>query len=143
MATPATVADLPTINNLTYVGYNWNAVLVPSAAYTAAPTIRQPLSNYSGTGILVHTDITLNAGSAANVTVSIYNYDRASDKYFLLLASTALTAVATNTLTVYPGATPSANAVANNVLTKQFKVDVVHGNSNPITYTIGISVFRF
>lgn len=73
--------------------------------------------------------------------MTIQGKDPNSGKYYTLLASAALGAVATTVLTVYPGLTASANVVANDFVPRTFRViTAVAGTGPAVTYTIGISL---
>ena len=90
------------------------------------------------TGIKVVVDITVNAGGLGATTVTIEGKDKASGKYYTLLASAALSAIATTVLTVFPKATAVANLTANDALPDVYRIRCT-GNGNPMTFTIGWS----
>ena len=106
--------------------------LAPLLARTASVTGDTEVS-YGYRGIKVVNKITVN-GSGNTVTVNIYGVDAYGNKY-LLLASSALSAVATVVLTVHPAMTASTNVTANDVLPARFEVDCVLGNANSITFS--------
>jgi hypothetical protein len=92
--------------------------------------------NPSGFGIHVTVDITNITGT---LTVTIQGKDPASGKYYTLLASAPLAAVATTVLKVFPGATVAANLAANDILPDTFRVIAVSA-TGPVTATIGCSI---
>lgn len=109
--------------------------LLPSAARTTTQT-SAVLSNLSGKGIVVVVDATVNAGSAGSITVTIKGYDPVSTKTWTILASAALTSVATTILRVYPGLTAVTNLTASDVIPTHFRIDVTANNANPVTYSL-------
>ena len=80
-------------------------------------------------------DIT-NVGGAGTVTVTIRGYDPVSGKVYLILASTALAAVATTVLRVGPGLTAAGNLTANDFIPISWGVDVVVG-VNAVIFSLG------
>ncbi|NWJ94570.1 MAG: hypothetical protein HXX20_02210 [Chloroflexi bacterium] len=67
----------------------------------------------------------------------------ASGKYFDMLASAALSSTGTTVLTLYPALTPSANAIASDVLPRTFRVKAVVAKSSgtaAVTATVGAIV---
>lgn len=94
-------------------------------------------TNLNGRGIKVVVDITAISGTTPTLTITIKGKDPTSGKYFILLASAALSTVATTVLTVYPGLTASANVVASDVLPKTWRVEaVITGTTPAVTATI-------
>ena len=86
-------------------------------------------------------DITALAGVSPTLLVTIQGKDAASGKYYTILASTALAAVATTTLEVYPGIATAANATAGVTLPRVWRVIAVIGGTTPtVTATVGASV---
>ena len=84
----------------------------------------------NGDGIVVIVDISAGAGSLLvtieAVTSSGYAYD--------LLVSESLSGVSTTPLRIFPGATPSANAVANDIVPSTVRVTATVTGS--VTYGI-------
>jgi len=106
--------------------------LCPLVSRTAGTTGDVQMS-YGYRGIKAVVRITANA--ANTVTLNIYGVDAFGNKY-LLLASAALSALATTVYTVHPALTVSANVIANDVLPAKFEVDTVLGNANAVTYSV-------
>lgn len=110
--------------------------LITLAAAGAGTSQSPDQINQYGKGIKVVIDITV-VGGAPTLTVTIQGRDRASGKYFTILASAALTAVGTTVLTVYPGLTASANVVANDVIPEDWRITAVIGGTTPaVTATV-------
>lgn len=113
-----------------------SAALLTYAAASAGTNSADQV-NQSARGVKVVVDITAITGTTPTLTVTIRGKDPVSGKYFTLLASAALNAVATTVLTVYPGATASANVTANDNLPKTWRVEAVIGGTGPaVTVTI-------
>lgn len=94
------------------------------------------LNNYNAKGGQFYINITALTGT---LTVTIEGKDPASGTYYTVLASSALSSTGFTLLTIYPGMTASANAVANNILPKTFRIKQVVA-TGPATYTIGQSL---
>jgi hypothetical protein len=120
---------------------NKNLTIQPSASRTADPT-QVDQRNAGCKGVQVVVDVTVNAGGLGSITVTIEGKDVVSGKYYTLLASAALTGVATTVLRVYPALTAAANLVASDFVPRTFRVKVTHNNANPITYSVGASLVR-
>lgn len=87
-----------------------------------------------GKSVVVVVDITAGNGSLV-VTVNALT---SSGYKYPLLVSDSLTGVSTTPLRIFPGATPSENAVANDVIPQTIEIDAVVTGS--VTYGVdGIS----
>jgi hypothetical protein len=101
-------------------------------------TITGPdLTNPAARGVTVVVDTT--AIGTGSITLTIQGKDRASGKYYTLLAGAAVTTNVTNRYTVYPGLTASANVTASDVLPGTWRLIVTANNANAATYTVGWS----
>lgn len=97
--------------------------------------------NYNGRGIKIVVDITAMTGTTPMLTVTLQGKDAASGKYYTILVSTALAAVATTTLEVYPGIATAANVTAGVTLPRTWRViTTIAGTTPAITATVGASV---
>jgi len=86
-------------------------------------------------------DITALTGTTPTVTFTVEGIDSQSGKAYTILASAALSAVATTVLKVGPSLTAAANLVANDHLPKQFRVKwVITGTTPSITFSVGASL---
>jgi hypothetical protein len=102
---------------------------------TGAPTLPDIL--YSG-GKYLQLTIDITAITATGtVTVTIVGFDVASGKFYTILASAALGAVATTTLRVGPALTAAANLVANDFMPMTWGLQVVVATAAPMTFSIG------
>lgn len=113
---------------------------VPSVA-VAGTFVSADLKNDVRRGLKLVIDITAIAGTSPTVTVTIQGKDPVSGKYYTLLASAALAATGTTTLTIYPGIATVANASVDDVLPATWRISVVVGGTGPsATMTIGGSL---
>lgn len=109
-------------------------VLYASTARTATPTaVSRRVDKFRGAVLTV--DIT--AGSTLSITPKIEGVT-SSGAVYTILTGTALTGVSTTALRVFPGATASANSIANDVLPQNIKVTLTHGNATAATYTVDL-----
>lgn len=108
--------------------------LLASASRTATVNTADTRSD-GARGLVMLLDVT-----AASLTPSVVFtiQGKIGDKYYTLLASAAVTGITTNTYIVYPGLTAAANLVASNVLPESFRVNCVHADTDPITYSIKV-----
>ena len=116
---------------------NTDITALASAARTATLNSGD-LTNYNGRGLHVVLDVT-NAGTGS-ITLTIQAKDALSGQYYTLLAGAAVTTVSTNVYKVFPGATAVANAAANDILPRTYRILVTHNNANSITYSVGASI---
>lgn len=86
-------------------------------------------------------DITAISGTTPTLTVTLQGKDAASGKYYTILAGAALNATGTTVMTVFPGATASANVAANDCLPRTWRINTAVGGTGPsVTYTVGVSL---
>ncbi len=116
-----------------------NASLVTLAAQGTGTVNSADIVNVNGKGIQLVIDITVI--TAGTLTVTLQGKDIASGKYYTILASAALAAVATTRLTVYPGIPVLANVTQNDILPRTWRISAA-AVTGPITATIGASVIN-
>lgn len=111
------------------------AVITRASATQVAGTYDSGiLANLSGKSIHVTFDVTVpNGGSAV---LSIYGYDVASTKNYLLLAGAAVSTAVTNVYKVGPGLPVAANVSANDLVPRQFRIQVVVSTAT-MTFSVG------
>lgn len=98
-------------------------------------------TNENASGLTLIIDITAITGTGPTLTVTIEGKDPVSGKYYTLLASAALAAVATTVLRVFPGSTVTANVAANAMLPKTWRVkSAIAGTTPAVTATVSASV---
>lgn len=81
-------------------------------------------------------DITAITGS---VVFNIQLQDAYSGKWVTIASTAALAAVATTTLTIYPGLVAAANTVVNDIMTLNYRIQAVV-TTGPVTATVGVSL---
>lgn len=111
-----------------------NIVVLASAARTTTQT-QADQTNYNHRGIIVVLDMTV--VGTGSVTLEIDAKDPVSGKYYAVLTGAAVTTNSTNIYRVYPGLTAAANATANDVLPRTWRVKVTANNANSATYSVG------
>lgn len=115
------------------------ATLVALTAQGAATVNSADQLNVGGQCAVV--GINLTTMTTATVTVTVQGKDVSSGQYYTLLASTGLTTTGFTTLTICPGSTAAANAVATLPLPRTWRVSVtVAGGAAAATGKIGASV---
>lgn len=107
--------------------------LITFAAQGAGTTNSLRVGTADAAGVAIVIDIT--AITAGSLTVTLEGYDRVSGKAFPILVSTALAAVGTTVLKVYPGITATANLAASDHAPVSFDVKAVIA-TGPVTATI-------
>lgn len=103
-----------------------------SVARTATPTAVN-VDTGAHRGMVLEIDVTATSATPS-ITVNINHIGINGTQ--LLLASAAITTVSTTFLTVYPGLTDVANTVANNILSMETEIEVVHADADSITYSV-------
>lgn len=117
------------------------ALITLAAASAGVASADQVNSGCRGIKLVI--DITAISGTSPTLTVTLQGKDTASGKYYTLLASAALNAVATTVLEVFPGAAVTANVSANSQLPRTWRVNTAIGGSTPsVTATIGASTIE-
>lgn len=122
---------------LTGLPANTDNTLIASAALTTTQTGADQ-TNPTGKGLQVVLDMTV--VGTGSVTLEIDGKDSVSGKYYALLVGTAVVTNVTNVYRVYPGLVAVANAVANDILPKTWRIKVTANNANSATYSVGASV---
>lgn len=113
--------------------------LVTIAAQGAGTLNSPDIVNTNGKGVNIGINTTVDAAGA--YTVSIQGKDIVSGTYYTILTSASIAAAGFVLLSIYPGFTAAANTVANAVLPRTWRVQVVV-TTGPITATIGASVIN-
>ena len=119
---------------------NTNLVLLSSAARTAATTSTDITNtDYRGCHIII--DVTVDPASAS-ITPTIQGLDSVSGKYYTLLVGSAITAVGTTVLRIYPGLVASANVTVNDILPNKFRVSMAVADTDSITYSVSATLIK-
>ena len=74
--------------------------------------------------------------AAPSIVVHIQGLEINAVVFYDLLISNAITTVGTTVIKLYPGIQALPNVSANDILPDRWRVQVVHGNANSITYSI-------
>lgn len=111
---------------------------VARAAAVAVATDDQKNTEYHGLHLVI--DVTA-VTATPSVVPKIQGKDRVSGKYYDLLVGAAITAEGTTVLKVFPGASPVANAVANDHLPRVWRVVLTHADTDSITYSVAAELF--
>lgn len=121
------------------IPWSSSQTLLTSAARTALVTGADITCQYARQ-IEVILDLTVNAGSAAALTITIQGKDPTSGKYYTLLASAAISSVGTTVYKVGIGLPATANVSANCGVPLTFRVNVAVGDASPATYSLGLNM---
>lgn len=120
--------------------YSYREVL-PSLARIANPAVTPTWNDGVHTRKGGHFVINVTAiGAAPSITANIEAQDPLSQVWYALLTSAAITATGITVLKIYPGLTPIANAVASDIIPPIWRVRIVHGNSDSITYSMSANL---
>ncbi|MBX6361930.1 MAG: hypothetical protein IRZ03_17865 [Acidobacterium ailaaui] len=114
---------------------NVDGLLLIQASGATTTQVSQDQTNYNARGGIFVLDVT-NIGSGS-ITLVIQGKDPVSGKYYTILSGAAVTTNSTIVYRVYPGLTATANATANDLLPRTWRVQVTANNSNATTYTVG------
>lgn len=113
-------------------------IVFPSAARTAVTTASPEYAmNHAGYGRAT-CDITAAPG-VDTLTFEVQGKDKASGKWFTVLASAALSAAGTVQLEIGPGVAAAANAAADKLLPEVFRVVATNSSAtgSSFTYSVG------
>lgn len=116
-------------------------VIYPSASYIVDPVPAAKNGEFGGlgaTGLVVVVNITAFTGTS--ITFNIEGFDPASGLWYLLLASAALAAVATTTLTVDPRVPQVTNVTAQKPIAPRMRVRPVGSAITTLNYSVGAAL---
>ncbi|RJQ25520.1 MAG: hypothetical protein C4589_10990 [Peptococcaceae bacterium] len=137
-ALPAGTNNIGDVDVLTLPATSQEGTALASAARTA--TMSSPdLSNNHKNGVHVILDVTA-ITDTPSITLKIEGKDPASGNYYTILEGAAVATVNTNIYKVFPAATAAANAVANDIIPRTWRVTVTHADADSITYSVGYSL---
>lgn len=127
-------------NGSTYERARGNVGLTAlSSAARTASTNSADLTNYNGLGGHFIIDVT-SITDTPIITPTIQGKCPVSGEYYDILVGSPISTVGTNVLKVHPGITGLANAAANDILPRTFRLSVAHTDADSITYSIGINL---
>jgi hypothetical protein len=101
----------------------------------AATTTQTSSTIQNADGRRLHVVLNVTSAGTGSVTVTINGVSN-SGVVYPLLVGTAVTANGTTVYRVGPALTPSANAVANDMIPHLFQIVVTANNANAMTYTV-------
>lgn len=113
---------------------NRSQVFLASAAQVAGTIVSETFFNPEGDAL--HAVVNITAITAGSVVVSIEAFDMASQTWYALLASAALTGAGQTVLKVLPTGVATANLVANDCLPEKFRIKAVV-TTGPATFSVG------
>lgn len=118
----------------------YNDIVAIAATASTTDQTSADFVNLTGKGLRVVLDMT--SAGTGSVVLHIKGKDVASGKYQDLLVGANVTSNSTNVYVLYPGLTPSANAIVSDVLPHTFQIFVHANNANPTTFTVGCSILQ-
>lgn len=137
VAASGTANKLAVLNrNTIYNGSSWdrtqnNTTGVVIAAGTTTTQSNVALTTYNARSMVIVVNVSAVSGGSITVTI---NGTTSSSYVYPLLTSAALNTVAVTPLRIFPGSSPSANAVANDVVPRNVTVTVTV--TGTITYGV-------
>lgn len=135
------VAENPALWNGTTMdrqrgNFDTGALITAAGATTTQTSAAQINPNARGIKVVLN----MTSAGTGSVTLAIQYQDTASGVWITLLTGAAVTTTSTNVYDVYPGRTAVANVTANDVLPRNWRVQVTANNANPTTYTVGANL---
>lgn len=127
-------------------GTNWqrwssNLGLLALASAERTALVNGPdMSNFNCRGGHFVINVTDDGALTPSVTFTVEGKDPVSGAYYPILVSGAITTVGTTKLTVYPGAATVANLSVADVLPPVFRIRAAVADTDPITYSVGVSL---
>jgi len=118
---------------------NTDGIVLLTSAVITANGFSLDQSNPSCHGCFVYLATGAFGATESAMTVTIKGKDPVSGTYFTILTSASLSASSFVALQVYPGATASANLIANSSLPKTWRVEYNATNWGTGGSTLGIS----
>ena len=110
-----------------------------SAARTATPAVFNGIADDNVRGAIITIDVTA-ISVTPSVVFTISGIDLLSWKIYTILVSAAITATGTTVLRIHPSLTAVNDLVANDMIPSNFRITPVHGDSDSITYTVGVEL---
>lgn len=107
-----------------------------SAARTATPTASAAYAIQAIRGITVWVKVTA-VTATPSVVLTIQSQNPIDGLYATMFTFNAVTAVGESFFKVYPGITGVAGEKFNDIMPRNFKLQMTHGNADSITYIVG------
>jgi|SRR5579885_2272026 len=121
-------------NNLDFRRGNLDNITLVNASGATTTQTSADQTNYNARGAVIVLNMT-NVGTGS-VTLTIQGKDPVSGQYYTILAGAAVTTNSVNVYRAYPGLTASANAIANDILPRTWRVQATANNANAATYKV-------
>lgn len=102
-------------------------ITLSSASAGATGTV---MDGSMGRGVIVFVNVSAISGTSPTLTVTINGVDSNGTAY-AILASPTITTTGLTVLKIYPALTASANAVANDILPVNWRIDTAIGGTTP------------
>jgi hypothetical protein len=115
----------------------YNTSIYQSAARTATPTA-VGITDKDVVGVQV-VIVTSAVTATPSVVVTIDGLDPLSNTFYNILTSAAIATTSTVVLRVHPDIVAAANLTAQDFLPATYRVTMTHGDTDSITYTVGIN----
>lgn len=122
-----------------------------ASASRATTTSSSDQTNYSGRGVYLYLNVTVNPGGAETLTLNVQIKDPVSGTYLTVYSTGALTtfgggATGMEVIMLYPGIS-EASAIANSApqpiaLPRTWRVNIVHSAGGSWTYSVGGHVIK-
>ncbi len=118
---------------------NYNAVAVGAKIEIESESGADGLAVVATSVVIATTDVNANAN---DITFTLQGKDSLSDKYYDILESAVLNAVATTVLKVHPSFTAASNTIAKDGLPQIYRVQAAHADDSPVTYSVAINLLN-
>jgi hypothetical protein len=117
-----------------HLGREWGE-LYALAARTATPAAIVHTAD-GARGVIINIHVTTSADTPS-VVATLSGKDPTTGEFRDILSSAAITGDSSNWLRCYPGITAAANAAVSDILPDEWKLTIVHGDADSITYQVG------
>lgn len=118
---------------------NYNAVAVGDTIEIESESGGDSFAIVSTATVITTTDVNINAN---DLTFTIQGKDKASGKYYTLLASAVLNSVTTIVMRIHPDLVTAANLVAKDGLPPTFRIVVTQADDSSVTYSVGVNMLN-
>ncbi len=116
-----------------------NKIAFISAARTANEDSAE-LNNSKWKGAQIIIDATVEVATAS-VVFTVRGKDDVSGKFYDLISSSAITAIGTTVLTIYPGVIEAGNKISD-CLPETFLIHAEHADADALTYSVGVNMLH-
>ena len=110
-------------------------VKVFGSASRTTSSFSNDITNNYGDSLVAILNVTA-FSSTPSVVFTIQGKDEGSGEYYDILTSAAVVTSGTTVFRVFPGAVPATNLTVNDLLPGVWRVRAIHGDADPITYSM-------